>query len=191
MTVEKVASGLAAKGTTVVAAYVIAGGMSAYSLVGVSASTSAVDRIAGDFAIAGAVEEEPVEDAVFPASASGNWRTYWIVLLVQQNYLLSCVIFLAWFASWNSDQQHWTWWSGSVLSQMTMQIANWENFAQQRMQWHSVGFGVKAAAVSEIDCLRELVAAALDCAPAVANSVMLDQRDFDFHQSYPEILSPL
>lgn len=56
---------------------------------------------------------------------------------------------------------------------MTMQIANWENFEQQRMQWHSVGFGVKAAAVSEIDCLRELVAAALDCAPAVANSVML------------------
>ena len=87
MTVEKVASGLAAKGTTVVAAYVIAGGMAAYSLVvGVSASTSAVDRIAENFAIAGAVEEEPVEDAVFPASASGNWRTYWIVLPVQQNY---------------------------------------------------------------------------------------------------------
>lgn len=66
----------------VVAAYVIAGGMTACSLVGVSASTCDVDRIAGNFVIAGAVV-----DAVYPASASGNWEKYWIVLLVQLNYL--------------------------------------------------------------------------------------------------------
>lgn len=45
---------------------------------------------------------------------------------------------------------------------------------QQQMQWHSVGFGLKAAAVTETDCLRELVAAALvSCAPAVANFALL------------------
>lgn len=71
----------------VVAAYVIAGGMTACSLVGVSASTCDVDRIAGNFAIAGAVEEQSVVDAVYPVSASGNWEKYWIVLLVQLNYL--------------------------------------------------------------------------------------------------------
>lgn len=111
-TVEKVESGLGAEGMDV-AAYVIAGGRAAYSPAEVFDSSYDVDRAVGDFVIVlAAVEKEPVANAVSLASASENWRRYWMVLPVQLNYLRSFAKFQTWFAGWSSDQQHWTWQSG-------------------------------------------------------------------------------
>lgn len=56
---------------------------------------------------------------------------------------------------------------------MTAQFADQKNFGRNRMQWYSAGFAVRAAGLTEIDCLQELVVTALGCAAANANPGML------------------